>query len=111
MPFAPAPVNRGNLSGGTSARDLPASVENHQDFNRRSNLTSPTFLMVRDVMAPDPAYRPTHPKRSGGSFSRQARRSQLSEAPYTAALHSPYSASRTATPRSSASGIKREYVL
>jgi hypothetical protein len=46
---------------GTSRRDLPASVENYRDLNSRSERVNPTFTMVRNLRALDPAYRPTHP--------------------------------------------------
>src|SRR5204862_868326 len=47
--------------GGTSHYDLARIDEKYRDLNRRSDRTSGMFAVVRDMPAPDPAYRPAHP--------------------------------------------------
>jgi hypothetical protein len=46
---------------GTSHCDLPRTVENRRDLNRKSNHMHGAFAMVSETGAQDPAYRPTHP--------------------------------------------------
>jgi hypothetical protein len=44
---------------GTLRRDLPGNDENRRDLNRTSNRMRGAFVMVREMLAQDPAYRPT----------------------------------------------------
>jgi hypothetical protein len=51
-------VDTGHI-GGTSAWDLPGSVENCRDLSRSSGSMPVTSAEVRSTPAQDPAYRPT----------------------------------------------------
>jgi hypothetical protein len=46
---------------GTSARDLPKSVENCRDLSLRPDGLAGASAKVRNTLAQDPAYRPAHP--------------------------------------------------
>ena len=58
---------------GTSPYDLSGSDENRRDLSRKSERMSPTFAMVRDSPARDPAHRPTHPQSQSTPLGRAAR--------------------------------------
>src|SRR5450755_2446132 len=45
--------------GATSPREPPGTDENRQDLSRRSDRVRGVFAVVRNISAPDPAYRPT----------------------------------------------------
>ena len=67
-----ATVEAGHIPG-TLRRDLPRSDENRRDLSRRSDPTCDAFALVRETLAPDPAYRPAHPLSSltCGAISRE----------------------------------------
>jgi hypothetical protein len=54
--------------GGTSARDLPRSIENCRDLNRRSDGVRRESAEVSRTQAQDPAYRPTRLQALAHSF-------------------------------------------
>jgi hypothetical protein len=53
------PMEVGHIRG-TSARDLPGSVENCRDLIRRSGGMQSALAEVKKTPAQDPAYRPTY---------------------------------------------------
>ena len=50
---------------GTLRRDLLRNDENRRDLSRRSDRIRGAFAMVKETLAQDPAYRPTHQRRRG----------------------------------------------
>jgi hypothetical protein len=59
-----ATVKVGHIPG-TSHRDLPRVDEKRRDLNHRSDRMHGTFVLVKEMLAQDPAYRPAHPPSIG----------------------------------------------
>jgi hypothetical protein len=56
---------------GTSQHDLPENNENPRDLSRRSEHMIGTSTLVRNIGAPDPAYRPTRVVQLHGGLTHQ----------------------------------------